>query len=243
MKNSSGANLAKIAWRVGENDFTEANSVHFPIVENDSVLREYQFPIGWESGWQGRISGFRISPAFSSETGSFIEVSTFGIYDYPELISIDYEKSSQGLYARAGVRSAENRGGSWSVVLSGEEDAILQIPDHEFAFVAHPEDVLEILVANATDVTSGEIRFYSHENGNSAKSSILEQSDEHIPFQIDPSNSNQQKIVIELGKSPLWQGHINHLAIVLHSSGAEPGSGFSVDQVSLVNTSIRGDVP
>lgn len=65
-KNQTPSPLIKVYWATKASpDFTEANSMIYPVVPNDDVFREYCYNIGGESAWRNNdVIALRIIPAY-----------------------------------------------------------------------------------------------------------------------------------------------------------------------------------
>jgi hypothetical protein len=70
LSNGTASSLVKVYWKTAAAGWSELRSVTVPVVPNDTVYREYSWPIGVESGYSGTVTGLRFVAATGpTETG------------------------------------------------------------------------------------------------------------------------------------------------------------------------------
>ncbi|MFI4912224.1 MAG: beta-galactosidase [Sedimentisphaeraceae bacterium JB056] len=72
MKNETACGLARLSWNYSGTAFNKQNSVYIPIVSNDENYRQYEYHIGLEPMWKGKITAVKLEPAIGMiDTGVF----------------------------------------------------------------------------------------------------------------------------------------------------------------------------
>ena len=60
LANRSGAPLVRLSWAGAGQGFAANRSALIPLVQNDALLRNYEFPIGLEEAWRGPVDRLRL---------------------------------------------------------------------------------------------------------------------------------------------------------------------------------------
>jgi hypothetical protein len=88
LANQTGAPLLRVFWAGRDQSFDPTRSLLFPIVQNDTELREYQFPIGFEENWRGRITRLRVEIASVAVTRGVLSVGAIRLIESPEATAL-----------------------------------------------------------------------------------------------------------------------------------------------------------
>ncbi len=90
--NRTGAPLLRICWAGRDQSFDPARSVLVPLVQNDTELREYQFPVGFEENWRGSITRLRVEIASTAVTRGEIKVGAIRLLQLSDTLSLAHRK-------------------------------------------------------------------------------------------------------------------------------------------------------
>ena len=63
-----------------------------PLVQNDTELREYQFPVGFEDNWRGSITRLRVEIASAAVTRGDIKVGAIRLLQLSDTLSLAQQK-------------------------------------------------------------------------------------------------------------------------------------------------------
>ncbi len=92
LANQTGAPLLRVYWAGRDQSFDPAHSVLLPLVQNDTELREYQFPIGFEEHWRGIITRLRVEVASTAVTRGEIRVGAIRLLQLSDPRSLAQRK-------------------------------------------------------------------------------------------------------------------------------------------------------
>jgi hypothetical protein len=84
LMNKTASSLVKLWWSDETTPFSPVGSVYIPVVANDTVTRDYTFPIGLEPAWKGNITRLKIQPVTGmTDAGEFV-MSQIALYEKGE---------------------------------------------------------------------------------------------------------------------------------------------------------------
>jgi hypothetical protein len=72
--NRTGTPLVRVLWARRDEAFTAARSELMPLVQNDTTLREYVVPVGWNEHWSGSVERVRIE--FPGTAAGLMDIGT-----------------------------------------------------------------------------------------------------------------------------------------------------------------------
>lgn len=84
IRNATGSPFLRFSWGAGEGEFDAERSVLVPLVQNDTSLREYRYPLGLEAGWQGAVRQLRLELASLASGVGEIELGAVRLISHPD---------------------------------------------------------------------------------------------------------------------------------------------------------------
>jgi hypothetical protein len=236
--------MVRLFWRDSSAEFSPKNSVHIPVVPNDTEMRDYSYPVGWEEGWSGDIDQLKLQLLPDALTHGKGEIASLAIEREISHLHLDFENSPDSLAPIAGIRGEGKREeGAWHITVTGEEVPILQVPKPYFAFEADKNQELVVRLKNTTNATTARFKWHNLYNSSvSISDALKETTEQSIVFKIMANNSEFQEYRISLDDVPAWKGYIVMLALNPIDEVGIAGDIW-IDSLSISTKNIPSNTP